>query len=81
MMATMLPPDHNIELKCRICAVDFKITSEGVPIFKTDQLEEKIKNYLHINVSIIMLALIKCLNGAFFLCSCTDKSIYSIFTR
>lgn len=51
MATTILPPDHNIELKCRICAMDFKIATEGVPIFKTDQLLDKIKNYLHINVS------------------------------
>lgn len=43
-------PEHNIELMCRICAVDFKIATEGVPIFNTDQLMDKIKNYLHIQV-------------------------------
>lgn len=42
---------HNIELMCRICAVDFKIATEGVPIFNTDQLMDKIKKYLHIQVS------------------------------
>lgn len=42
--------DHNIELMCRICAIDFKIASEGVQIFNTDQLMDKIKNYLHIQV-------------------------------
>lgn len=47
----ILQQEHNIELKCRICALDFKIASEGVPIFSTDQLLEKIKNYLHIQVS------------------------------
>lgn len=51
MATTLLPPDHNIELKCRICAMDFKISTEGVPIFKTEQLLDKIKIYLHINVS------------------------------
>lgn len=43
--------EHNIELMCRICAVDFKIATEGVSIFNTEQLMEKIKNYLHIQVS------------------------------
>lgn len=43
--------EHNIELMCRICAVDFKIATEGVPIFNTDQLMDKIKNYLHIQVT------------------------------
>lgn len=43
--------EHNIELMCRICAVDFKIATEGVPIFNTDQLMDKIINYLHIQVS------------------------------
>lgn len=43
-------PEHNIELMCRICAVDFKIATDGVPIFNTDQLNDKIKNYLHIQV-------------------------------
>lgn len=42
--------EHNIELMCRICAVDFKIATEGVPIFNTEQLMDKIKNYLHIQV-------------------------------
>ena len=42
--------EHNIDLMCRICAVDFKIATEGVPIFNTDQLMDKIKNYLHIQV-------------------------------
>lgn len=42
--------EHNIELMCRICAVDFKLATEGVPIFNTDQLMDKIKNYLHIQV-------------------------------
>lgn len=42
--------EHNIELMCRICAVDFKIATEGVPIFNTDQLMDKIQNYLHIQV-------------------------------
>lgn len=51
MATTLLPPDHNIELKCRICAMDFKIATEGVAIFKTEQLLDKIKIYLHINVS------------------------------
>lgn len=43
--------EHQIELMCRICAVDFKIATEGVPIFSTEQLMDKIKNYLHIQVS------------------------------
>ncbi|XP_055296772.1 zinc finger protein 628-like [Sitodiplosis mosellana] len=43
--------EHNIELMCRICAVDFKIVTEGVPIFNTDQLMDKIKNYLHIQIT------------------------------
>lgn len=42
--------EHIIELMCRICAVDFKIATEGVPIFNTDQLMDKIKKYLHIQV-------------------------------
>lgn len=42
--------EHKIELMCRICAADFKIASEGVPIFNTDQLMDKIQNYLHIQV-------------------------------
>lgn len=44
--------EHNIELMCRICAADFKIATEGVPIFSTEQLMDKIKNYLHIQVNI-----------------------------
>lgn len=44
--------EHNIELMCRICAVDFKIASEGVSILTTEQLMDKIRNYLHIQVSI-----------------------------
>lgn len=51
--------DHNIELMCRICAIDFKIATEGVPIFNTDQLMDKIKNYLHIQVMRYFLSHIK----------------------
>lgn len=43
--------DHNIELKCRICAFDFKCASDGIPIFKQEHLLEKIIKYVHINVS------------------------------
>lgn len=45
-------PDHNIELMCRLCAADFKIAAEGVSIFNTEHLMDKINNYLHIQVSI-----------------------------
>lgn len=45
--------EHTIELMCRICAVDFKIATEGVPIFSTEQLMDKIKNYLHIQVNFL----------------------------
>lgn len=47
----MQQPEHNIELMCRLCAADFKIATEGVPIFNTEQLMDKIKNYLQIQVS------------------------------
>lgn len=49
-MATIIQ-DHNFELKCRICAFDFKFATDGIPIFKQEHLLEKILKYLHINVS------------------------------
>lgn len=54
-------PSHNIELMCRLCAADIKIATDGVPIFNTEHLMDKIKNYLHIQVSILVVIILSVL--------------------
>lgn len=43
--------ENNLFLKCRICVNDIHQYSNAITIFCKDFLDEKIRKYLHVNVS------------------------------
>lgn len=46
--------DTNIEKKCRICASEIFDGASGISIFSDVYLEEKIRKYLYITVSVLL---------------------------
>lgn len=53
----------DIDLKCRICAINLKSPTDGLPVLKKE-LTEKILKYLYINVSLRLLAFCLCRHGS-----------------